>query len=32
MVLGLDSPVTQELLEAMKRLPSIRYARAVSFE
>ena len=32
MVLGLDGPMTQELLEAMYRLPSIRYARAVSFE
>ncbi len=31
MVLGLDDPVTPELLEAMRQLPSIRYARAISF-
>jgi D-3-phosphoglycerate dehydrogenase len=31
MVLGLDDPVTTDLQEAMYRLPSIRYARSVSF-
>ena len=32
MVLGLDDPVTPELLKAMCDLPSITYARAVSFK
>lgn len=31
MVLGLDDPVTPELLKAMSELPSITYTRAVSF-
>jgi len=31
MVLGLDDPVTPELLESMRELPSIRYARAINF-
>lgn len=32
MVLGLDDPVTPDLLEVMHQLPSIRYTRAVSIE